>query len=379
MNAPAHGYSEYAKALRRLARALTWPIRRVLDPRFSGVSEQITVIHEDAVQRSEVALTHLSQQALEHQAHLEALQRLLEALGRLAGDVERLREIVLHQGEGAMEANAIFGRSLADLLAASGIDLPPQPANSRAGDIPRLVDGAVTDVDEDAARLLNYAESHRGFAAQKSLWFNPPISLRYKPGDVEVADANERIAEVPYVFRALAALPQGARILDVGAAESTLAFSLASLGYQTTALDLRGYPLLHPKLEVVRARIEEWESEAGSFDGIVCLSTIEHIGIGAYGGVPSVSADLAAMKRMRELLVPGGLIVLTAPVGRAAISETERTYDRASLEALLGSWDVEDLTVIRRDDDTTWSAIGEGDDWDAGVRHVALVTARRNS
>jgi 2-polyprenyl-3-methyl-5-hydroxy-6-metoxy-1,4-benzoquinol methylase len=377
MSQPASGSATPASPLARFGRALAWPVRRLLDPRFAGLAEQITVTHDDAVQRSERALAHLSQQGLEHQEQLAVLRELSEAVHRLSDDLERLREVVIHQGDAALETSAIFGRSLADLLAAN--DLGP-PADS-AAPARRLVDAAVTDVDEDAAELLNYADSHRGFAAQRSLWFNPPISLTYKAGDVEVASANERIAEVPYAFRALASLPAGARILDVGAAESTLAFSLASLGYRTTALDLRAYPLSHPQLEVVVGRIEEWDSEPGSFEAIVCLSTIEHVGLGAYGGEAGASADAAAMKRMRELLVPGGLLVLTAPVGRAETRERERIYDRAGLDALLEGWDVEDLTVVRQEEPTTWRAVEKDAAWEqnGGPRRVALVTARRRS
>jgi SAM-dependent methyltransferase len=374
MNQAPRGESAPVTALRRVGRALAWPIRRVLDPRFSGLSEQITVTHDDAVRRAEVALSHLTQHGLQNEEQLDALRQLIEALQRLSGDVERLREAVLHQGEAQIETNAIFGRSLADLLAANELGPPAD-----RGDYSRAAEGAVTDVDEDVARLLNYAESHRGFAAQRSLWFNPAISLTYKPGDVEVASANERIAEIPYVFRALAPLAPGSRVLDVGAAESTLAFSLASLGFQTTALDLRAYPLSHPQLEVVVGRIEEWEAEPASFDAIVCLSTIEHVGLSAYGSGVGESADLAAMRRMHELVVPGGILVLTVPVGRAATSKNERTYDRERLDTLLEGWDVEDLTVVRQEDPTTWRAIEDGEPWehDGQTRHVALVTARR--
>jgi 2-polyprenyl-3-methyl-5-hydroxy-6-metoxy-1,4-benzoquinol methylase len=382
MNQPARGESASASAVKRFGRALAWPIRRVLDPRFGGLAEQIEVTHDDAVRRSELALSHLTQHGLQNQEQLDmvrqlerALGRLSDDLGRLSDDLERVREVVLHQGEAQMETNAIFGRSLADLLAANELG-PPAAASEYAR---RATEGTVTDVDEDVARLLNYAESHRGFAAQRSLWFNPPISLTYKSGEIEVASANERIAEVPYVFRALASLPRGSRILDVGAAESTLAFSLASLGFKTTALDLRAYPLSHPQLEVVVGRIEEWDSEPGSFDAIVCVSTIEHVGLGAYGGEVGASADFAAMKRMHELVVPEGILVLTVPAGRAATGERERTYDRKALEALLEGWNVEDLTVVRQEDPTTWRAVENGEAWehDGEARHVALVTARR--
>jgi hypothetical protein len=384
MNAPRHGDSIPGTAVRRFRRVLTWPIRRVLDPRFSGLSKQIAVTHEEAARRSDATLAQLSQHGLalqtQHETQLDGLQRITAALQKLSDDVEHLYAIVVDQGDAAMEANAVFGRSLSDLLAAADIDVPSPPTVSPGRGIAGVVDGSVTEVDEGVAHLLNYAESHRGFAAQRNLWFNPPISLVYKVGDVQVAGANERVAEIPYALRALASLPQGARILDVGAAESTLAFSLASLGYPTTALDLRPYPLSHPDLDVVVGRIEEWDAALGPFDAIICLSTIEHVGLRAYGGAPKVSADQVAMKRMRELLVSRGLLVLTAPVGRAASAVTERAYDRPALEALLEGWDVEDLTVVRQEDPTTWSPIEKGNDWghDAAKRHVALVTARRS-
>ena len=138
MNQPARGESAPAGAIKRLGRALAWPIRRLLDPRFAGLSEQITVTHDDAVRRSELTLTQLTQHGLQNQEQLDAvrqlahaLQRLSEDLQRLSDDLERLREVVLHQGEAAMETNAIFGRSLADLLAASDLGPPADSPESR--------------------------------------------------------------------------------------------------------------------------------------------------------------------------------------------------------------------------------------------------------
>ena len=37
----------------------------------------------------------------------------------------------------------------------------------------------------------------RGFAAQRNLWFNPPVLVQYAPGEAFIAHVNERIAESP--------------------------------------------------------------------------------------------------------------------------------------------------------------------------------------
>jgi SAM-dependent methyltransferase len=239
-----------------------------------------------------------------------------------------------------------------------------------------LEEGPVEDLDWAGAAFLNYASSHRGYAAQRGLWFNPPISLTYSEGEVLPAGANERIVELPYAFRALARAEPGASVLDVGAAESTLAFSLASLGYEVTALDLNPYPLTHPRLKAVVADVREWSPDR-TFDVVLCISTLEHIGLAVYGGAADANADAAAVQRLFELTTPDGTLVLTVPFGAASGDETQRGYERADLERLLADWTIEDLTVVRREDDLTWSPDDDADDKSA--RRVALVTAVRPS
>ena len=94
---------------------------------------------------------------------------------------------------------------------------------------------SLAELDEMMARILNYAASHEGFAAQANLWFNPPILVAYEPQKVAVRWVNERIVEIPYIFRALSRVAPDARVLDVGATESTVCLSLATLGYDVTA------------------------------------------------------------------------------------------------------------------------------------------------
>jgi 2-polyprenyl-3-methyl-5-hydroxy-6-metoxy-1,4-benzoquinol methylase len=328
------------RILKTVARSLMWPLRRFFDPRFQGIADRVDAKHGHLV-------SHLNEVLAEIAAvRREGFQRHGESIQRHAESIQ-------------------LARALADLIGEAD------------GFSHAMRTGSVDDIDEEVARLLNYAGSHVGFAAQRGLWFNPPLSLRYSEGDVVLEETNERIVEVAYVFRALAPIEAGASILDVGAAESTLAFSLASLGYRVTALDVRPYPLAHPSLQTVVASIHDWDHNE-SFDAVVCLSTIEHIGLSAYDDpAAGEGGDLLAMRRMRELTKPGGLLVLTAPVGRASVNEFQRTYDEAGLEALLEGWDVEDLTVARRQDRKTWVVASKGVESTTEEAGVALVTARR--
>jgi hypothetical protein len=316
-------------ALRRLGRFLLWPVRRFFDPRFAGLEAAI---------RENVQVT------------LDAT----ELLGRSVAEVRAAVD----------EANSRLANVQAEAEKASGSYFE------------RLMSGRPSDLDDKASALLNQEGGSRGLAAQSGLWFNPPVSIEYRPGAVEIGRVNERAAEVPYVFRGLAGLAPGARVLDVGAAESIVALSLASLGYEVTALDPRPYPFSHPRLVTVASTLEDW-NHTGVFDAVVSLSTIEHLGLGAYGQEPSEDrADLSAMQRLHELTRPGGRLLLTTRFGEAGADSFQRTYDRAGLAELLSGWQVEDESFVRREGDATW-VVAADPDGEPGAELVVLVTAKR--
>lgn len=124
---------------------------------------------------------------------------------------------------------------------------------------------------------------------------------------------NERILEIPFVFNTI---PQKKKqkILDVGACESTVALSLASFGHEVTALDFRPYPLEHPNITPVLEDICTTTLPSKTFDFVVCLSTLEHIGFDTQYG--KASAEMTAVKaviQMHRVLKPGGTLILTIP------------------------------------------------------------------
>ena len=236
------------------------------------------------------------------------------------------------------------------------------------------------EIDENTARVLNYASSHEGYAAQANLWFNPSLLVAYEPQGVALRWVNERVVEVPYAFRALYRVQPDAKVLDVGAAESTVCLSLATLGYDVTAIDPRPNPLSHERLHVVVAPIEQWKNEE-VFDAVLCLSTIEHIGTAAYDqDATEERLDLEAMRRIRELTRPDGVLVLTTAVGQASVGEGGRVYDREGLDELLNGWEVVDLTLVQRRDATKWVTIDEPiEDLEPEAETVAMITATKTA
>jgi hypothetical protein len=256
-------------------------------------------------------------------------------------------------------------RVMARLDAIEGIRYVERLSHASEAPLEQL-DGAV-------ANLVNRAESHRGFAAQAGLWFNPAVNVELSEGSARLARINERIVELPFALGALARLKRPARILDIGSAESTFPLSAASLGYQVTALDLRPLPYSHPNLKCVTKRFENWDSGSERFDAAFLISTIEHFGLGAYGESASTGqADRAAVVRVGELLNDGGFMVLTTPYGPSRVGALERIYDERTLAGLLKGWTVIDRHTVLRRDDQVWMP---GDSGEPDAQGVVMVVA----
>jgi 2-polyprenyl-3-methyl-5-hydroxy-6-metoxy-1,4-benzoquinol methylase len=203
--------------------------------------------------------------------------------------------------------------------------------------------------------LLNLEKSHLGFAAQAGLWINHPIALEYTTEEVRWIFTNERVVEIPWVLQGLASLRPPARVLDIGPTESLVALQLASMGYEVTALDVRPYHYLHPNLQSVVASILDWKGDERLFDAVVLLSTLEHIGVGAYGQETDEGADRRSMERVRELLRPGGLLLFTSPFGRTRMTETQRIYSAEDVARLLQGFRVCGTALAQRQNMKTWT------------------------
>lgn len=88
--------------------------------------------------------------------------------------------------------------------------------------------------------------------------------------------------------------------------------------------------------EVLQARVEALPFDAGSFDLIFATDVLEH-----------VDDDLAAMRELRRVAAPGGLLLITVPAYMWLWSQSDeslhhrRRYSRRELarRAVAGSWE----------------------------------------
>jgi 2-polyprenyl-3-methyl-5-hydroxy-6-metoxy-1,4-benzoquinol methylase len=196
--------------------------------------------------------------------------------------------------------------------------------------------------------------------AKKSsgLWFNDPIWVGHRDdGEAYWVQTTERILEKTFVIHSLANLyaSKQIQILDVGAAESLLSYELASFNYSVTAIDIRPIALFHPNLKFVKTNICKPVLPPASFDCVIALSTLEHIGLGWYGDKTGENYDIEAVKQIYVLLKPEGYFILTVPYGKKAVTPVHRIYDQESLQTLTQNFKVTQISYGVRKDDFTWT------------------------
>lgn len=343
-----------------------------VEDRVSDIQQRLAALEAsvavDVQTASEAAVT--ARRSTERTA--QALDDLLRML--TASDDPSLPALLRRSLDGDPHAEVELARLITRLV--------PGAADRVAGELVGVQEG---EVGPGVAQLLNWAAGHTGPAAQAGAWFNPAVTVLHADGTVRTNEVNERIVEVPYALGAVASLPPGSRVLDFGAAESTLALSLASLGIEVLAADLRHYPFGHPSLEPVVGPIESWEGPAEPLDAVLCVSALEHVGLGAYDEERTEGdLDRRILSRFGTWLRPGGEVVFTAPFGTWAVDDLQRTYDAEHLDALFEGWTILDRRICAQTGPATWEPVGDGTDppastWEDGTRGVVLLRATPSS
>ncbi|MEP7356969.1 MAG: methyltransferase domain-containing protein, partial [Anaerolineales bacterium] len=176
------------------------------------------------------------------------------------------------------------------------------------------------------------------------------------------ARLDERVVEYPWVMSRLADRPGS--ILDAGA---TLSYryllqrpALKKRQVVMCSLTLESQQLPRPGVTYLLADLRYAPFRPANFDNIVCISTLEHIGLdstqvyGAYGAgehyrEQQPATFRLALQEFKRLLAPGGRLYLTVPFGQHQQFGWLQQFDEALLEQVKTAFagQVEDLAFYR--------------------------------
>ncbi len=173
-----------------------------------------------------------------------------------------------------------------------------------------LLHELVTAAEFERVRMLDDAIA---FAAGARARGERPRLLQGPPG------TDERVIEIPWVLARLGA----GRVLEVGyafAEPSYLAALLAAAPEALVGVDLAEAEV---PFQTVQADARELPFEERSFDQVLLVSTIEHVGADntAYGFAAEEgggAARRAALQELRRVLRPSGSLLVTVPLGEPA-------------------------------------------------------------
>jgi SAM-dependent methyltransferase len=141
-------------------------------------------------------------------------------------------------------------------------------------------------------------------------------------------------------------LPHGpGRLLDFGSADSWIAMVAVHRGYRVTCVDLESHerPYVEPQLQTIVGDLFTVDLPDAAFDVVFNCSAVEHVGLSGRYTIDKDDAegDLQAMSRMRCLLKPGGVMILTVPVGLDAVfGHLCRVYGQQRLPRLLAGFEI---------------------------------------
>lgn len=171
---------------------------------------------------------------------------------------------------------------------------------------------------------------------------------------------DERVIEYPWVLARLAAGPS--LLLDAG---STLNFEylachrlLSKKHLVIYTLSPLGENLLRlPNTSYLYGDLRRVYMQSNVFDEIVCISTLEHVGLDntlLYTSDQSYREQqedgyLPVVRELRRLLKPGGRLLLTVPFGQPVRFAWLQQFDNAMLERLIAGFggELRDLAFYR--------------------------------
>ena len=95
---------------------------------------------------------------------------------------------------------------------------------------------------------------------------------------------------------------------------------------------------------------EFYSNNIERFDVAISISSIEHDGLGRYGDPLNPNADLEAMKKIKDIVIPGGYFFVSVPIGPdVTVFNLHRRYGLIRLPMLTKGWSIVDRIPWNRE------------------------------
>lgn len=171
-------------------------------------------------------------------------------------------------------------------------------------------------------------------------------SIATKRFSLLYGSVDQRSIEYPWILKQLKLLKPRSIILDVGCSDSVLSHELIARKYRVVGIDIREYTFKNRRMLFIKRNILNTDLPNNIFDAIIMVSTIEHVGVPAYGQtILDEEGDMKAMKELYRILKPGGIIMITTPYDPYSVSKDAgksyvEHYNRERLNKLVNDFHI---------------------------------------
>lgn len=145
------------------------------------------------------------------------------------------------------------------------------------------------------------------------------------------------------------------RLVDIGCVESIIPMVAVRNGYEIFGIDLRDINYTVNGFTFIKGDATKLELQS-KFDAVILCSTIEHVGLGGRYDSPNDSeADLTLLKKIKTWLNPGGIVLLTLPVGIDDVfSPYHRVYGSNRFGALIEGYNFVKEEYWKKSSQNNW-------------------------
>jgi SAM-dependent methyltransferase len=155
-------------------------------------------------------------------------------------------------------------------------------------------------------------------------------------------------------------MPDGpGEALEFGCERGYMSLVAAQKGFHVLANDLESQSFLwqHPNVEFRCGDFLTLNLPKNHFDIAINCSSVEHVGVAGRYGIKAEQSegDIEVMRRLGEVLKPGGLLLMTAPCGRDAVMAPWcRVYGEQRLPKLFAPFRVVKECYWIKDEQNRW-------------------------
>jgi len=181
--------------------------------------------------------------------------------------------------------------------------------------------------------------------------------VRTASGPITIDIGGERNIEWSFLS---GEIPNGpGEAFEFGCEQGFMSLVAAQRGFHVVANDLEPQTFCwrHPSVEFMQGDFLKLDLPRNHFDLVIDCSSIEHVGVaGRYGiTVDDSEGDLEVMRRIEEMLKPGGKFLMTGPCGKdALLAPWCRVYGPERLARLFGGLQLEREIFWRKNEFNQW-------------------------